>query len=83
MTARVDDFHSLESRLRLTGILRARTALRIGAGSGGLDGVDLPVIKDAERDRAKIAAWRLYAVFLARAFTYAKLKKGNGHDRAR
>jgi len=41
--------------------------------------------KDAERerDRAKIAAWRLYAVFLARAFTYAKAKRGNGNDRAR
>ena len=47
MTARVDDFHRLECRLRLTGILRTRTALRIGAGAGDLDGVDLPVIKDA------------------------------------
>jgi hypothetical protein len=42
---------------------------------------DLRGSKDA--DRAKIAAWRLYAVFLARAFTYARMKKGNGHDRAR
>ena len=47
MTARVDDFHRLESRLRLTGVLITRTALRIGAGGGDLDGVDLPVIKDA------------------------------------
>jgi len=46
MTERVADFHRLESRLRLTGSLIAHTALRIGAG-GGLDGVDLPVIKDA------------------------------------
>ncbi len=46
MTERVADFHRLESRLRLTGSLIARTALRIGGG-GGLDGVDLPVIKDA------------------------------------
>ena len=38
---------------------------------------------DTDRDRAAIAAWRLYAVFLTRAFTYAKYKKGNGHDRAR
>lgn len=47
MTARVADFHRLESRLRLTGVLVTRTALRIGAGGGDLDGVDLPVIKDA------------------------------------
>lgn len=46
MTERVADFHRLESRLRLTGSLITRTALRIGGG-GGLDGVDLPVIKDA------------------------------------
>lgn len=47
MTARVDDFHRLESRLRLTGVLITRTALRVGAGGGDLEGVDLPVIKDA------------------------------------
>jgi CRISPR-associated RAMP protein (TIGR02581 family) len=47
MTARVDDFHRLESRLRLTGVLCTRTALRIGGAGGDLDGVDLPVIKDA------------------------------------
>lgn len=42
------------------------------------------VQEDSVRDRVKVAAWRLYAVFLARAFTYAKQsKKGNGHDRAR
>jgi hypothetical protein len=42
---------------------------------------------EAERDRARVAAWRLYAVFLARAFTYASSvrdsKKGQDHDRAR
>jgi CRISPR-associated RAMP protein (TIGR02581 family) len=47
MTARVDDFHRVESRLRLTGVLITRTALRIGGSGGDLDGVDLPVIKDA------------------------------------
>lgn len=47
MTARIDDFHRLESRLRLSGVLITRTALRIGASGGDLDGVDLPVIKDA------------------------------------
>ena len=47
MTTRVDDFHRLESRLRLTGALITRTALRVGAGSADLGGVDLPVIKDA------------------------------------
>jgi CRISPR-associated RAMP protein (TIGR02581 family) len=47
MTARVADFHRLESRLRLQGSLVARTALRIGGGGGDLDGADLPVIKDA------------------------------------
>lgn len=47
MTARVADFHRLESRLRLTGSLVTRTALRIGGAGGDLDGVDLPVIKDA------------------------------------
>jgi hypothetical protein len=40
-----------------------------------------------ERDRARVAAWRLYAVFLVRAFTYAssvrESKKGQDHDRAR
>lgn len=47
MNAHVADFHRLESRLRLTGSLITRTALRIGAGDGEADGVDLPVIKDA------------------------------------
>lgn len=47
MTERVADFHRLESRLRLTGSLITRTALRIGSSGGDLDGVDLPVIKDA------------------------------------
>lgn len=40
--------------------------------------------QDAERDRAKVAAWRLYAVFLTRAFTYTKqLDRKGPHDRAR
>jgi CRISPR-associated protein Csm3 len=47
MTARVADFHRLESRLRLTGSLITRTALRVGGSGGDLDGADLPVIKDA------------------------------------
>lgn len=47
MTARVDDFHRLEARLRLSGVLVTRTALRIGGAGGDLDGVDLPVLKDA------------------------------------
>jgi hypothetical protein len=42
---------------------------------------------EAERDRARVAAWRVYAVFLARAFTYANSvrdsKKGQDNDRAR
>jgi CRISPR-associated protein Csm3 len=47
VTARVADFHRLEARLRITGTLTTRTALRIGAGSAGVDGVDLPVMKNA------------------------------------
>jgi CRISPR-associated protein Csm3 len=47
MTARVADFHRLTERLRLTGTLLTRTGLRIGNAGGDLDGVDLPVIKDA------------------------------------
>jgi len=47
MTARVADFHRLDSRLRLQGSLIARTALRVGGAGGDLDGADLPVIKDA------------------------------------
>jgi hypothetical protein len=46
----------------------------------------LPATADADRDRAYVAAWRLYAVFLARAFTYLASsggsKKGQSHDRA-
>lgn len=42
------DFHRLERRLRLSGTLTTRTALRIGSGGGGdLDSADLPVLKDA------------------------------------
>jgi CRISPR-associated RAMP protein (TIGR02581 family) len=47
MTECVADFHRLTSRLRLTGSLITHTALRVGSSGGGLDGVDLPVIKDA------------------------------------
>jgi hypothetical protein len=47
----------------------------------------LRAASEAERDRARVAAWRVYAVFLARAFTYASSvrdsKKGQDHDRAR
>jgi hypothetical protein len=39
---------------------------------------------EAERDRAKVAAWQLYAVFLARALTYARATRQEGNrDRAR
>jgi hypothetical protein len=42
---------------------------------------------EAERDRARVAAWRVYAVFLARTYTYAisvrNSKKGPADDRAR
>jgi CRISPR-associated protein Csm3 len=47
MTARINDFHRLTARLRLTGKLVTSTALRIGSGDAGFDGVDLPVLKDA------------------------------------
>jgi hypothetical protein len=47
----------------------------------------LHAASEAERDRARVAAWRVYAVFLARAFTYASSvrdsKKGQDHDRPR
>lgn len=47
----------------------------------------LTAAPETERDRTRVAAWRLYAVFLARAFTYAsyvrKDQEGNGHDRRR
>ncbi len=43
------DFHALTRRLRLTGTLLTRTALRIGGtGTGALDGADLPVLRDGE-----------------------------------
>lgn len=42
------DFTQFHNRLQVTGTLRLRTALRIGAGrSTAADDVDLPVIKDA------------------------------------
>jgi hypothetical protein len=56
---------------------------------GPLDGLlgQLSAASEADRDRARVAAWRLYAVFLARAFTYASYvrnnQRGNGHGRAR
>ncbi|MCX4242503.1 CRISPR-associated RAMP protein Csx7 [Paraliomyxa miuraensis] len=41
------DFHRLDSRLRLRGVLRARTALHVGAAQGGDQEIsDLPVLKD-------------------------------------
>jgi hypothetical protein len=48
--------------------------------------IAMPHHDEATRDRTRVAAWRLYAVFLTRAFTYAiasRAKKGNDHDRAR
>lgn len=43
------DFHRLEKRVRLTGRLVARTAVRVGSGGGSVtDAVDLPVLKDAD-----------------------------------
>src|SRR4051794_36947159 len=40
---------------------------------GPLDALSatLHAATEAERDRARVAAWRVYAVFLVRAFTYA------------
>lgn len=50
MSHQVDDFHELRERLCLTGTLVTRTGLRIGSGgSGELDAVDLPVLRDAQR----------------------------------
>lgn len=44
----IADFHKLSERLRLAGVLETRTALRIGSGGAAeLDGVDLPVLRDA------------------------------------
>lgn len=49
MNRPADDFHKLERRLCLTGELLTRTGLRIGSGgSGELDAVDLPVLRDAQ-----------------------------------
>ncbi len=43
------NFHRLTSRLRITGMLETKTALRIGSGGGGdLDASDLPVLRDAD-----------------------------------
>jgi CRISPR-associated protein Csm3 len=47
VTTRVDDFHRLQSRLRLTGVLCTHTALRIGSAGGDVDGIDLPIMKHA------------------------------------
>jgi len=38
---------------------------------------------ESERDRARVAAWRLYAVFLARTLTYTIAVKENPDDRTR
>lgn len=47
-----------------------------------LPGITQHLQPEADSDRAKIAAWRLYAVFLVRAFTYVKAcENGNGHAR--
>ncbi|WP_437635842.1 type III CRISPR-associated RAMP protein Csx7 [Sorangium sp. So ce854] len=49
MSSSAADFHRLQQRLRLSGQLVTRTALRIGSGgSGQLDAADLPVLRDAE-----------------------------------
>lgn len=48
MNESIADFHKLSERLRLTGVLETRTALRIGSGGAAeLDGSDLPVLRDA------------------------------------
>lgn len=39
---------------------------------------DTRQLREADRDRARVAAWRLYAVFLARALTYAKATGSGG-----
>jgi len=45
---------------------------------------DMQRHQDSERDRARVAAWRLYAVFLTRASTYTRQQDRKGpHDRAR
>ena len=49
MSSEIADFHFLNERIKLSGTLITRTALRIGSGSAGeLDAVDLPVLKDAD-----------------------------------
>jgi CRISPR-associated protein Csm3 len=49
-TIPVADFDRLESRLRLSGVLTTRTALRVGSGGGGgaTEASDLPVMRDAD-----------------------------------
>ena len=42
------DFHRLDSRLRLSGELIARTGLHIGSGAVEHDAMDMPVLRDAE-----------------------------------
>jgi hypothetical protein len=46
----------------------------------------LPGAGEGDGDRLRVTTWRLYAVFLVRASTYAaevrNTKKGNDHDRA-
>lgn len=53
--------------------------------TGPLDAVT-GSLRDADADRARVAAWRLYAVFLARAFTYTSYvlrQERPDRDRAR
>lgn len=40
------DFHRLDSRLRLSGVLVTRTGLHVGAGSADFEGLDQPVLRD-------------------------------------
>jgi CRISPR-associated RAMP protein (TIGR02581 family) len=47
VTSSPANFDRLESRVRLTGTLQLVTALHLGAGKG-VDGTDMPVLKDAE-----------------------------------
>jgi CRISPR-associated protein Csm3 len=42
------DFHRLDSRLRLQGVLTLQTALHVGAGKSSGEGTDIPVLRDAD-----------------------------------
>lgn len=41
------------------------------------------ILQEFSTDREKVEAWRYYAVFLARAFTYQKAAAGSGRNDAR